>query len=225
MRPIQDMARGLASWLRETAVSWRSSFRGTAGASRVWLTSSIGAALWLRGCNHVGERTRTFRRPHVENRGRIVIGSRVRLNSTWAPVELVTGPEGIIEIADGVFINYGTLISAQTRVRIGENVMVGNYSIIADTEIPGIGEPPGAPLVESRAVEIGDGAWIASRVTVLPGARIGAGAVIAAGSIVSGDIPAGAVAGGIPARILRAPGTQVAFGAGLAAGRTARRSR
>jgi acetyltransferase-like isoleucine patch superfamily enzyme len=39
---------------------------------------------------------------------------------------------------------------------------------------------------------------------VLPGARIGAGAVIAAGSVVAGDIPPGKVAGGIPARILRA---------------------
>jgi acetyltransferase-like isoleucine patch superfamily enzyme len=52
-------------------------------------------------------------------------------------------------------------------------------------------------------VEIGDGVWLAARVTVLPGSRIGAGAVIAAGSVVAGDIPAGNVAGGIPARILR----------------------
>ena len=133
-----------------------------------------------------------------------MIGSRVRLNSNWAPVELVTGPAGVIEIGDGVFINYGTLISAHTRVRIGQNVMVGNYAIISDTEIPGIGDPPGAPFVEARAVDIGDDAWLAARVTVLPGSHIGAGAVIAAGSVVSGDIPAGAVAGGIPARILRA---------------------
>ena len=171
-----------------------------------WLTSTIGARFWLRGCNHVGAKTRTFWRPHIENHGRIVIGSRVRLNSNWAAVELVTGPEGVIEIADGVFINYGTLISAHSRVRIGQNVMVGNYSIIADTEIPGIGEPTGAPLFEARAVEIGDGAWLAARVTVLPGTRIGAGAIIAAGSVVCGEIPAGAVAGGIPARILRAGG-------------------
>jgi acetyltransferase-like isoleucine patch superfamily enzyme len=170
-----------------------------------WLTSTVGARFWLRRCNHVGAKTRTFWRPHIENRGRIVIGSRVRLNSNWAAVELVTGPQGVIEIADGVYINYGTLISAHARVRIGRNVMIGNYSIIADTEIPGIGEPPGAPPMEPRTVEIGDGSWLATRVTVLPGTRIGAGAVIAAGSVVAGEIPAGSVAGGIPARILRAP--------------------
>jgi acetyltransferase-like isoleucine patch superfamily enzyme len=176
----------------------------------------MSAMLWLRRCDSIGANTRTFGRPHIENRGRIVIGSRVRLNSTWAPVELATGPGGAIEIGDGVFINYGTLITACRRVRIGANVMVGNYAIIADTEIPGIGEPPGAPLLEPRSVEIGAGAWLAARVTVLPGTRIGAGAVIAAGSVVSGEIPAGALAGGIPARILRVRAPDVLPVQGLA---------
>ena len=158
---------------------------------------------YLRACNHVGNNTRTFWRPHVENRGSISLGNRVRINSHWAPVELVTGCRGVIEIADGVYLNYGTLISAHGRVRIGADVMIGNYSIIADTEIPGIGEPLTAPPFEARDVEIGDCVWIAARVTILPGARIGAGAVIAAGSVVAGVIPAGSIVGGIPARILR----------------------
>ena len=172
-------------------------------AAPVWLTSSLGARLWLRDCDQVGANTRTFWRPNIENRGRILLGARVRVNSHWAPVELVSGPHGVIDIGDGVYINYGSIISAHLRVRIGSNVMVGNYCIIADTEIPGIGEPSGGPSIEPRPVEIGDGAWLAARVTVLPGSRIGAGAVIAAGSVVAGDIPPGNVAGGIPARILR----------------------
>jgi acetyltransferase-like isoleucine patch superfamily enzyme len=173
-------------------------------AGPAWLTSTLGARIWLRDCDQVGAKTRTFWRPNIENRGRIVLGSRVRLNSNWAPVELVTGPRGVIEIGDGVYINYGSMISAHQSVRIGSRVMLGNFCIVADTEIPGIGEPPGRPSIEPRSVQIGDGAWLAARVTVLPGARIGAGAVIAAGSVVAGDIPPGSVAGGIPARILRA---------------------
>jgi len=177
-------------------------------AAPVWIRSRLGARIWLRTCDEVGTNTRTFWRPNIENRGRMVLGSRVRINSNWAPVELVSGPQGVIEIGDGVFINYGSMISAQLHVRIGSNVMVGNYCIVADTEFPGIGgpqgEPQGGPPIEPRAVEIGDGAWLAARVTVLPGARIGAGAMIAAGSVVAGEIPAGKVAGGIPARVLRA---------------------
>jgi acetyltransferase-like isoleucine patch superfamily enzyme len=185
--------------LKENVSRWWARLQG----APAWLTSSLGARFWLRGCDQVGPHARTFWRPNIENRGRILLGARVRLNSNWAPVELVSGPQGVIEIGDGVFINYGSMISAHLHVRIGSNVMLGNYCIVADTEIPGIGDPPGGPSMEARPVEIGDGAWLAARVTVLPGSRIGAGAVIAAGSIVAGDIPPGAVAGGIPARILR----------------------
>jgi acetyltransferase-like isoleucine patch superfamily enzyme len=168
-----------------------------------WLTSRTGALLWLRRCQVVGPNTRTFWRPRIENRGRIVIGRGVRINSNWAPVELVTGPGGVIEIGDGAYINYGTLVSAQRRVRIGANVMIGNYSIVADTEVPGIGEPRSSAM-PPREIEIGDDVWVATRVTLLPGARVGAGAVIAAGSVVAGDVPPGAVVGGIPARLVRA---------------------
>src|ERR1700733_4753960 len=99
-----------------------SSFWETARGLWGGLTSTIGARLWLHRCDRVGAKTRTFGRPHIENRDRIVIGSRVRLSSVWAPIELVTGPDGVIEIGDGAFINYGTLISARARVRIGQNV-------------------------------------------------------------------------------------------------------
>ncbi len=167
------------------------------------LRSRIMARVWLRSCDSVGTNVRAFFHPHIENRGRIEIGDNVRLNSNWAPLELVTGPEGVITIGDSAYLNYGTLVSAQQRISIGARVMVGNYSIIADTEIPGISEPSNGPRLEPRGVEIGDGAWLAARVTVLPGARIGAGAIIAAGSVVAGHIPAGMIAGGIPARVLR----------------------
>jgi acetyltransferase-like isoleucine patch superfamily enzyme len=168
-----------------------------------WARATLAARLWLRACDEVGADTKAFGRPHVENRGRIRIGARVRLSSSWAPLELATGPLGELVIGDGVFLNYGSLLSAQLSVRIGAGVMVGNYSIIADTEIPGIGDPIGGPGVEPRPVIIEDRAWLAARVTVLPGARIGEGAIIAAGSVVAGEIPAGAIAGGIPARVLR----------------------
>lgn len=168
-----------------------------------WAVSRVMARIWLRSCDSVGRNVRTFFHPHIENRGHISIGNNVRLNSNWAPLELVTGKDGKIEIGDEVYINYGTLICAQRSVRIGRNVMVGNYSIIADTELAGIDLPEHQLTVAPRPIEIGDGAWLAARVTVLPGAQIGAGCVIAAGSVVAGVIPAGMVAGGIPARVLR----------------------
>jgi maltose O-acetyltransferase len=53
------------------------------------------------------------------------------------------------------------------------------------------------------AIEIGDGAWLASRVMVLPGVRIGAGAVVAAGSVVTRDVPDNTLVAGVPARVAR----------------------
>jgi FkbH-like protein len=136
----------------------------------------------------------------VENGGRIEIGTRTRLVCDFAPVELRTGPEGTIRIGGQCAINFGTVISAARSVTIGARVGIAPYCIIADTDLGELDEGRAAP---AQPIEIGEGAWLASRVTVLPGARIGAGAVITAGSVVSGEIPARVVAGGNPARVLR----------------------
>ncbi len=162
---------------------------------------SATASMALSDCDVVGAGARAIGgRPIVKNDGRIEIGDDFRVVSRWIPVELATGPHGKLTVGDGVQINYGTLISAEQRVTIGSRVMIGNHCIIADTEVPGTPPTADAPPAE---IVIGDDAWLAVRVTVLPGAKIGAGAVITAGSIVAGEIPAGAVAGGIPARVLR----------------------
>lgn len=54
-----------------------------------------------------------------------------------------------------------------------------------------------------KEVEIGDFCWIGSRVTILPGAKIGEGAIIQAGSVVHGEIPRCAIAGGNPAKVFK----------------------
>jgi acetyltransferase-like isoleucine patch superfamily enzyme len=64
-----------------------------------------------------------------------------------------------------------------------------------------------APL-EFGAVEIGAGCDIGVGAIILPGARIGDGAQIGAGAVVTGEIPAGTVAAGVPARVLRRRGSR-----------------
>jgi FkbH-like protein len=152
----------------------------------------------LAGCE-LGVGVRCVGRVVAKPAGRIVLGNDVRLNAPWNPIVLSTEPGGEITIGDDCDINYGTLISARKRVTIGSRVMMGNHCIVADADEPGTVR--GA--TEPRPIEIGDGAWLAVRVTVLPGAKIGAGAVITAGSVVSGEIPPNVVAAGIPARVVR----------------------
>jgi acetyltransferase-like isoleucine patch superfamily enzyme len=163
--------------------------------------ANVGALGWavtsLRACNAVGARARSFGRPRVENRGAIVIGDDFALNCAFGTVLLATAPTGRIDIGDCVTINYGSAITASNHVRLGNRVMVGPHCVIGDTEGLLLFEEDGAPI------EIGDDVWLAGHVTVRPGARIGAGTVVAAGSVVEGDLPGNAVASGAPARVLR----------------------
>jgi FkbH-like protein len=163
-----------------------------------FVAASALAQLYLRDCTRVGARPRTLGRPRIGNQGVITAGDDLILNSTFVPSELEAGPAGRVELGHDVAINFGTLIAAQARVTLGDRVSVGPYCVIADHDHAGAGAE--AP----RPIEIADDVWLASRVTVLPGARIGKGSVITAGSVVSGTISPGVVAGGNPARTVRA---------------------
>ncbi|WP_245869419.1 acyltransferase [Pontibacter ramchanderi] len=60
-----------------------------------------------------------------------------------------------------------------------------------------------APLEEDQEVIIEGGNWIGANVTILGGAKIGRGAIIAAGAVVTGTIPPFTIAGGVPARVIK----------------------
>ena len=159
---------------------------------------AIGCAMtYLRRCDVLGARARSFGRPHIDNRGSLVIGDDFAASCSFGTVLLATTPRGHIVIGNGVTINYGSAITSASHVQLGNRVMVGPYCVIADTEAPLVDDDQPQPVV------VGNDVWLAGRVTVRPGARIGEGAVIGAGSVVEGDIPAWAIASGAPARVLR----------------------
>ena len=158
----------------------------------------------LRHCDRVGVRARTRGRPVIQNQGRIELGDRMLINSSFAPVRLAAASGALLQVGREALINFGVSISAEESVRIGDRVRLGPYVTIADHDdhvaASGRGGDP-----RPRPVTIGDDVWLAARVRVSKGAVIGAGAVVTAGSYVTGDIPAGALAGGVPARVLERP--------------------
>ncbi len=164
------------------------------------LSQAALARVALRACDEVGPGARVEGHLLVENAGTIRIGGGFSVRATDLPSELVTTGAGRIEIGDDVWLNFGSVISAAALVRVGSRVMIGQHCIVSDTSLPGTGDRLAR---EAQAIEIGDDAWLAGRVTVAPGVKIGAGAVITAGSVVTSDIPAKAIAGGVPARVLR----------------------
>lgn len=109
-----------------------------------------------------------------------------------------------ISIGDNSGIGKDSTIIASDVVRIGRDVMIApqlfiytaNHSIERGIQI---NKQP----MKAAPVVIGNDVWIGVRVTILPGVTIGDGAVIAAGAVVNRDIPQNAVAGGIPAKVIK----------------------
>lgn len=101
-----------------------------------------------------------------------------------------------------VFINAGCRFQDQGGITIGDDCLIGHDAIIATLQ-HGMAPDRRADLIPAPVV-LGSNVWLGARVTVLPGVTIGDDAVIGAGSIVTRDVPAGMVAVGSPARVVRA---------------------
>ena len=108
------------------------------------------------------------------------------------------------ELGDNSSFGYGSNISGNTKV--GKNVMIGREFMTiprnhnADRiDIPMIEQG----FKKSQNIIIDDDVWIGNRVMVLPGVHIHSHSIIAAGAVVTKDVPMYAVVGGVPARIIR----------------------
>jgi acetyltransferase-like isoleucine patch superfamily enzyme len=138
-----------------------------------------------------------------------------------------------INFGAGVQIGHGTFITAHTHDRmkstltVGEGTVINEYNNIrASGAVIAIGRycqisqfcslistnhtiDTGEWMVQApwdgqkHSITLGDDVWIGANSVVLPGVRIGRGAVIAAGSVVSKDVPEYAVVGGVPAKLIR----------------------
>src|SRR5581483_10163996 len=114
----------------------------------------------------------------------------------------------VLEIGSGSYIGYQTTIVSGRRVAIGRHVLIANRVMIAaddghplDAAARVANQP--ARLQDIGSIDIGDAAWIGEGATVLKNVRIGEGAIVAAGSVVTKDVPPYMIAAGNPARVLR----------------------
>lgn len=109
-----------------------------------------------------------------------------------------------IYIGTQTYINRNTFLDASLSITIGQQCAIGPNCYITDHDhsyeanLP----PLEQPLI-SRSACIGDRVWLGANVTVLKGVTIGNDAVIGAGSVVTQDIPEGAIAVGVPAKVIR----------------------
>lgn len=112
---------------------------------------------------------------------------------------------GSINVGRRSCVNHFCFVNGAGGVELGDDVMLGTHTVILSSEhsvddltVP-MGQQPSVP----RPVVIEDDVYLGAHVTVLAGIRIGTGAVVAAGAVVTRDVPPYAVVGGVPARLIR----------------------
>ena len=160
------------------------------------------ARLFLRK-TQLGRKVRLDGRPLIHPAGTIRIGDRCRFSAVMGGLELGAGPDGTLDIGENTFINYGTSISAMQRVTIGRDCNIGTYCMIMDNDFHRLEPERRHELPESDPITIGNNVWLGGHVIVLKGVAIGDGSVIAAGSVVTKDVPARSIAAGSPAKVIR----------------------
>lgn len=163
------------------------------GLSSAWL----GRDLAVRGAGSVIE-------PGVS-----IVGARqIRLGSgarVLADAKLWATERGTIEIGPRTYVGSHAWIVANASIEIGADVLIAPFCYIQDTD-HGFSDPTmpiNRQASQSSKIVIEDDVWLGAHTVVTRGVRIGRGAVIGAGSVVTRDIPEWMVAAGVPARPIR----------------------
>jgi acetyltransferase-like isoleucine patch superfamily enzyme len=182
---LVPVARLAAALLRPLARLGRlASLRARAG-NAIPVTTQLDGPVRTAGRPRVrlGEQCRLGRDTFFETRGgAITLGARVRVNT-------------------------GCLLVSYASISIGDDCLIGEYVSIRDADHgTATGTPMRAQPHEAAPIVIGSDVWIARGCVILKGVTIGDGAVVAANSVVNRDVPARAIVGGAPARLLKTRG-------------------
>ena len=160
------------------------------------------------------ERKQSFERFKNELDLGLKIGNRVKVY-TWTTFNVE--PNGLLEIGDDSIL-VGAIFMCADHIKIGKRVIVSYNVTIADSDFHPVnpdkrmrdaianapyGNKKQRPLLITKPVIIEDDAWIGIGAIILKGIRIGQGARVEAGTIVTSDVPAGATVRGNPARVLK----------------------
>lgn len=113
-----------------------------------------------------------------------------------------------LTLGKDVFINIGCRFQDTGGISIGDGSLIGHGSTL--TTLNHSVDPARRSDMTPAPIVIGRKVWLGASVTVVPGISIGDGAIVAAGAVVTRDVPAGTIVGGVPARVIRETG----FGAG-----------
>ncbi|HEY1179950.1 MAG TPA: acyltransferase [Phytomonospora sp.] len=161
-------------------------------------------------------------RPHIQVAWPVHLGRGVRLHARRGHGRLIIEPgvhigdgtairahEGTVRIGAESVLAARVTVNAYLDVRIGRACLLADevYVIDFDHRVAELTRPIKDQGIVKSPIEIGDDCWLGTKTVVTRGVHIGPGAVVGAGAVVTRDVPARAVFGGVPARRIghRAP--------------------
>lgn len=159
-----------------------------------------GAQLILKNRLRIGEKQ--VRKSRMETRLLLEKNATMQVDKLFTVfagsyIRVISG--GTLVLKGNGFLNENCQITCGDRIEIGENCFIGRDVIIRSYDAHQI-EKDGYQV--AAPIKIGDHVWIGQRAMILKGVTIGDGAVIAAGAVVTKDVPAHAVVAGVPAKVV-----------------------
>lgn len=163
-----------------------------------------------RAFHHFGDGSMiSFPATVVFGEGRISIGSRTTIGplasiSAGMPVHMHERGEPIIRIGDRCMLGKGIGIVGHERIDIGDDIWTGHYVYVTDQNhgYDDVSMPIGTQMWHNAPVSIGSGSWLGHGCVILPGSHVGEHVAVAAGAVVTGDVPANSVVAGVPAKVI-----------------------
>lgn len=146
----------------------------------------------------IGPPARTPAILHLHRDSVLRTGGWVHMNPGTS---VVVGPRATLEIGGSSYFSGGTILCSESIV-IGEHCAVGWDTTIMDSDLHQV-VAGGEALPHTVPVRIGNHVWIGAGARILKGVTIGEGAIVAAGSIVTKDVPPRTLVGGVPAQPIR----------------------
>lgn len=158
--------------------------------------------------------------PHLRLRGKVLFdcGFKVKQflfresvleitllgNNKLGEYTIIQG-SGRIVLGAGSFCGAFCVFGVNQEILIGRSVMIAHAVSIRDTDhvFDELGKPMAQQGIATMPVVIEDDVWIGHGATILKGVKIGKGAIVAAGAVVSKDVPPYSIVGGVPAKVIR----------------------
>lgn len=153
-----------------------------------------------RHCTSVGEKLQVLGPCAVTSAGDIRVGDGLIIRSrAYNMVEISCARGAKLTFGNNVFLNQGVRIACTTEITIGDNTLIGDESVILDTDYHGVANSE----TKAAPVRIESDVWLGTRVIVLRGVTIGRGSVVGAGAVVTRSIPPRSFAAGVPAQVIK----------------------